>query len=104
MRHDYGTLLSVCRALAKRSLKLARHACLKPVDRAPAPNEARGSDTRRPFRSRHQKFTFLAADEMNPTNDDELWIGDVPQSGTQASDHNKHVIERVWLGLAWWLR
>jgi hypothetical protein len=32
---------------------------------------------------------------MNPTNDDELWIGDVPQSGTQASDRNRHVIERV---------
>jgi hypothetical protein len=95
MRHDYGTLLSVCRALAKRPLKLARHACLKLVDRALAPNEARGIDTRRSFPSRQQKFTFLATDDMNPTNDDELWIGDVPQSSTQASDRNRHVIERV---------
>ena len=82
MRHDYGTLLSVFRALAKRSLKLARHACLKLVDQAPAPNEAREIDTRLRFRSRQQKFTFVATDDMNLTNDDELWIGDVPQSGT----------------------
>ena len=82
MRHDYGTLLSVCRALGKRPLKLARDACLELVDRAPAPNEAREIDTRRRFRSRQQKFTFVATDDMNLTNDDELWIGDVPQSGT----------------------
>ena len=82
MRQDYGTLLSVFRALAKPSLKLARHACLKLVDRAPAPNEAREIDTRLRFRSRQQKFTFVATDDMNLTNDDELWIGDVPQSGT----------------------
>jgi hypothetical protein len=64
MRHGYGTLRSVCRALAKRSLKLGWHACLELVDRAPATSEASGIDSRRHFRSRAAGFTFLATDEM----------------------------------------
>jgi hypothetical protein len=64
MRHDYGTLLSVCRALDQGSLKLGRPACLKLVDQAPAPSEASGIDTRRHFRSRAAEFTLLAIDLM----------------------------------------